>query len=164
MAAILKEVTFKNIDDGEIHSFPHNNLPLNQFKEIYSNRLLKKLNMSNSIKENSIDIIYIDDYRSNKDILEKFLNIQNIDIDDILYQYYNKCKKDNLYFYVKFNDALTFPGECIICYNESSRLNHYYNCNITNTESHHGMCNSCFNSISQTTYNVCPMCRSSCKN
>ena len=120
--------------------------------------------MSNSIKENSIDIIYIDDYRSNKDILEKFLNIQNIDIDDILYQYYNKCKKDNLYFYVKFNDALTFPGECIICYNESSRLNHYYNCNITNTESHHGMCNSCFNSISQTTYNVCPMCRSSCKN
>ena len=38
--------------------------------------------MSNSIKENSIDIIYIDDYRSNKDILEKFLNIQNIDIDD----------------------------------------------------------------------------------
>tara|TARA_Y100000389_G_scaffold141203_1_gene139049 strand:+ start:5508 stop:5996 length:489 start_codon:yes stop_codon:yes gene_type:complete len=161
MAAIIKEITFKNIDDGNIHSFSHNNFPLFEFKEYYKNKLLKKLNLTNI--KCIVDIIYIDDYKNETDILEKFLNKDDIDIDDILYQYYNKCKKDNLYFYVKINNNNIFSGQCTICYNSSTRLNHYYNCDINNIDSHHGICDHCYNLLKKTPYNLCPICRSSHK-
>ena len=161
MAAIIKNITFKNIHDGNIYSFPHKNYPLFVFKEYYKDKLLKILNLTNI--KCTIDIIYIDDRNSKIDILEKFLNKDNIYIDDILYKYYNKCKKANLYFYVEINSNTIFSGECIICYNSSTRLNHYYNCKISNfdNDSHHGMCANCHNLLKNTSYNVCPICRSS---
>ena len=161
MAAITKQITFKNMDDGNKYSFPHQNYPLFEFKEYYKNKLLKELNLTNI--KCIVDIIYVDDYINKTDILEKFLNEDNINIDDILYQYYNKCKKSDLYFHVKINNNSTFSGECTICYNTSTRLNHYYNCNITNVDSHHGICYDCYNLLKKSSYNTCPICRSSHK-
>lgn len=162
MAAITRKVSFKNINDGRIYTYPHLNDTLLNYKYYYTLRLSKTLNLTNNFCD--INIIYCDDKENGDDIIKKFLNKNNVDIDTLLYQYFHKFKKDDLYFYIKINDNtrnnLSFQGECIVCYNTSNTLRNYYNCSNNNINIGHGLCEGCYEILKSTQYNVCPMCRS----
>lgn len=162
MAAIMRTVTFKNINDGSIYTYPHLNDTLLNYKDYYISKLLKHLKLTNDFCD--VNIVYIDDNETGEDILNKFLNKTNCDIDTLLYQYFRKSRKDNLYFYIRINNntnnSICFSGECIVCYNISNSLRVYYNCSITNNGNIHGLCEDCYENIKKTQYNVCPMCRS----
>tara|TARA_Y100000768_G_scaffold388678_1_gene386093 strand:+ start:5665 stop:6165 length:501 start_codon:yes stop_codon:yes gene_type:complete len=162
MAAVTRCVSFKNINDGRVYTYPHINDTLLKYKYYYTLRLSKTLNLTNNFCD--ISIIYIDDRENGEDIIKKFLNKDNVDIDTLLYQYYHKFKKDNIYFYIKINNNtrnnLYFQGECIVCYNTINTLRNYYNCSNTNSLVDHGLCEECHERIRNTQYNVCPMCRS----
>ena len=163
MAAVTRRVSFKNVSDGRVYRYPHINDTLLNYKYYYTLKILKTLNLTNNFCD--ISIIYCDDKENGDDIIKKFLNKDNVDIDDLLYQYFNKLKKDDLYFYIKINNNtinnISFQGEeCIVCYNTSNTLRNYYSCSNINNSVGHGLCEECNERIRNTQYNVCPMCRS----
>lgn len=162
MAAITRTVTFKDVSNGYRYTFPHINDNLINYKYYYTSKLLKTLNLTNGFCD--INIIYVDDRETGQDIIKRFLNKDTIDIDTLLYQYFRKLKKDDLYFYIEINDNtinnLSFQGECIVCYNTSNTLKNYYSCSNSNNTISHGLCEECHERLRNTQYNVCPMCRS----
>ena len=162
MAAVTRSVSFKNINDGIVYTYPHLNDTLLNYKHYYTLRLLKTLNLTNNFCD--ISIIYIDDRENGEDIIKKFLNKDNVDIDTLLYQHFHKFNKDDLYFYIKINDNtrnnLSFQEECIVCYNTSNTLINYYSCINTKGSTGHVLCEECHERLRNTQYNVCPMCKS----
>jgi hypothetical protein len=82
----MRTVTFENINNGSIYTYPHLNDILLNYKDYYISKLLKTLNLTNIFCD--INIVYIDDKEIDEDIINKFLNKSNIDIDTLLYQYF----------------------------------------------------------------------------